>query len=364
MGDVKRPAPRSPATAGDTVAPADRTEIGAPTEGGASDVETGVAGAPKGEGGLTAAALAEHSKTMPPIGGEAAGHTEGRSEVARSVVAGSAVAPSAVAPSVAPTVRTFRTHATNTKGQEGGQASGLTSAALAAHSATMPPIGGHTAGTGAGTGVKSGAADKSVAGRSVAQSEMTFRTHMTTRSLLVGASVMRELMRSVSPISEPGVNIKRGRRKGAISAPAPSESQSPCPQRKKKKKKKDKKGRTTDDEGLRKTKKLKPKVPRMLPSTSQPAHWGAASPTPAGPSLTPGTRQDTSAAPSHWKGDASASRPSTAKVRGRDDASPCSADSGSPETREPTVRPKVKKDKKEKKEKRKRSASRGGKKRK
>jgi len=75
------------------------------------------------------------------------------------------------------------------------------------------------------------AAGRSMTGKSV-PSERTFRTHITSRELVVGVSMMRELMRSVSPISTPGVPVKR-RRRG---------SESGSPRRKKKdKKKKDKK---------------------------------------------------------------------------------------------------------------------------
>merc|ERR1719343_1246599 len=99
---------------------------------------------------------------------------------------------------------------------------------------------------------------KSAAGKSLGgATEMTFRTHMTTRSLLVGASVMRELMRSVSPISEPGVNIKRKRR-AADTSPV-----SGAGDRRKKKKKKDK--------------KEKEKARRETDSAS---HWQGKSPTP------------------------------------------------------------------------------------
>merc|ERR1711957_388091 len=56
-------------------------------------------------------------------------------------------------------------------------------------------------------------AGKSIAASGIAPSERTFRTHMTTRELLVGGSEMRELMRSVSPISEPGVNLRTKKQK-------------------------------------------------------------------------------------------------------------------------------------------------------
>merc|ERR1712190_449997 len=65
----------------------------------------------------------------------------------------------------------------------------------------------------AGRSIARSVAGKSIAGSGIAPSEKTFRTHMTTRELLVGASVMRELMRSVSPISTPGVNVKKKRKK-------------------------------------------------------------------------------------------------------------------------------------------------------
>lgn len=287
------------------------SDAGAPTERVAVD-EAGR--------GLTAAALAAHSKVMPPIGGHVVGQTDGRSAAgARSVVAVSAIAPSAVAPSIAPTVRTFRTHVT--EGEE-KRAGGLTAAALAAHSEAMPPIGGIAADAGAGDAKTGGAEFKSVAGKSfVAQSEVTFRTHMTTRSLLVGASVMRELMRSVSPISEPGVNIRRRKRPHSgmpdVSEPLSgrpilSETQSPERHRKKKKKKdKKEKGKASGEKASSTKKKAKaaaghpPKAgSRMVASAS---HWRNSSPTPfsntADASATPvGQRQEPSAAPSHWKG--------------------------------------------------------------
>merc|ERR1711957_364631 len=56
-------------------------------------------------------------------------------------------------------------------------------------------------------------AGKSIAASGIAPSERTFRTHLTTRELLVGGSEMRELMRSVSPISEPGVNLRTKKQK-------------------------------------------------------------------------------------------------------------------------------------------------------
>jgi len=132
-------------------------------------------------------------------------------------------------------------------------------------------------------------AGRSVAGRSIAASgiapsEKTFRTHMTTRELLVGASAMRELMRSVSPISEPGVAVKRRRaRSGSAGSSA-----SPARKKEKKKKKKDKKV-------VLKPKASKAKVvPRM-----------GISPSPYLTSPTPFRKeQSVSAAPSHWKGKA------------------------------------------------------------
>merc|ERR1712083_513285 len=84
---------------------------------------------------------------------------------------------------------------------------------------------------------------RSAAGQSAARTEMTFRTHMSTRSLVVGASVMRELMRSVSPISEPGVKVKRRRKASPTRDPSETvRSPSPRTRRKEKKlKKKEKK---------------------------------------------------------------------------------------------------------------------------
>eukprot|EP00929_Paragymnodinium_shiwhaense_P066286 TRINITY_DN33230_c0_g1_i1.p1 TRINITY_DN33230_c0_g1~~TRINITY_DN33230_c0_g1_i1.p1 ORF type:complete len:1023 (+),score=316.25 TRINITY_DN33230_c0_g1_i1:118-3186(+) len=260
---------RTEATGGGvtTQAPEARTEI-ARTEGGVSDTE--VATKPPtsvvGEGeGLTAEALAAHSKALPPIGGK-------QVDDGRSIVAGSAIAPSAVAPSVAPTVRTFRTHVT--KGDEPATGpGGLTAAALAAHSAAVPPIAGAQDGKSVMT-VAADAGAKSAAGKSLAaQSEVTFRTHMTTRSLLVGASMMRELMRSVSPISEPGVNVQRRRR----ASPSPGKKKKGKAELKAAKGQKKKKGE------------------RVLPSESVgPAHWRPSSPTPFSRAGDPSA--------SHWQG--------------------------------------------------------------
>jgi len=275
---------RTEPTLGGTRHGADRTEAGFMTDGGISDFEAPEKVEGAGVGGLTAAALAEHSKAMPPIGGDGVAPTDGKS-VARSLAGGSAIAPSAVAPSMAPTVRTIQTAAT--KGEELQAKGNLTAAALAAHSAVMPPIGGDA----------ETAATKSVAaeiGRSVVQSEVTFRTHMTGRQLLVGPSVMRELMRSVSPISEPGVNVKQRKRKHSPRAVRvdPYEevtsrvTLSPSKANKKNKKEKKEKGG--------KAAKL---VLQRLPS-----HWRNSSPTPDSQTthLTNLLDPSTSQQPSHW----------------------------------------------------------------
>jgi len=125
-------------------------------------------------------------------------------------------------------------------------------------------------------------AGRSVAGRSIAASgivpsERTFRTHMTTRELVVGSSVMRELMRSVSPISEPGVPVKRKR---PVRDPS---MMSASPEPKRKRKEKAGKGRKV---------KLAPRV--------SPSHYAPVSPTPfrnrGEPSATPDDRN-----PSHFQ---------------------------------------------------------------
>lgn len=251
-----------------------------------------------GAGGLTAEALAEHHRVLPPIGGQKADVVgDGRSVAGRSVIAASAVPPSVVAPSaiarsvVAPTVRTFRTHVTGEG--EGQDSATLTAAALAAHAAVQRPIGGDTAGL-------SVMEAKSVAGKSIAApSDHTFRTHMTGRELLVGASVMRELMRSVSPISTPGVQVKRKRRRSPRVVDASEQRQSGSRSPKRKKKKKDKK------EKAAKREKERARIPR--PATVSESHWRPMSPTPpfsrgADPSATPlHGGQETSAAPSHYK---------------------------------------------------------------
>lgn len=122
-------------------------------------------------------------------------------------------------------------------------------------------------------------AGRSVAGRSIAASgiapsEKTFRTHMTTREMLVGPSQMREIMRSVSPISEPGVPIKRRRRKRDRSG-----SESEGRRKRKKEKKKEKAAK---------------RAVSLHPRASSPSHYAAPSPTPFhGPSVTPfGRGQD------------------------------------------------------------------------
>jgi len=131
-------------------------------------------------------------------------------------------------------------------------------------------------------------AGRSVAGRSIAASgiapsEKTFRTHMTTREMLVGPSQMREIMRSVSPISEPGVAPKRRRRARDVS---PCSVESDEVQRKKRKKDK-------------KEKKANKRAVSLHPRKPSPSHYALQSPTPfAGPSVTPFERtQDPSAPP-------------------------------------------------------------------
>lgn len=131
-------------------------------------------------------------------------------------------------------------------------------------------------------------AGRSIAGKSiavtaasVAPSERTFRTHMTTREMLVGPSQMREIMRSVSPISEPGVKIKRRRKRLIDASPCSIDSEAERKRRKKLKKE-------------RKAKRLS-LHPRRSPAGS-PSHYAAPSPTP----FQPGTSVAPSAAPSHW----------------------------------------------------------------
>jgi len=132
-------------------------------------------------------------------------------------------------------------------------------------------------------------AGRSVAGRSIAASgiapsEKTFRTHMTTREMLVGPSQMREIMRSVSPISEPGVTAKRRRRRPRDVSPCSVESD----EVQRKKRKKDKK-----------EKKANKRAVSLHPRKPSPSHYALQSPTPfAGPSVTPFERtQDPSAPP-------------------------------------------------------------------
>merc|ERR1719282_234465 len=152
-------------------------------------------------------------------------------------------------------------------------------------------------------------AGKSIAGKSIAASgivpsERTFRTHMTSRELLVGASAMRELMRSVSPISTPGVNVKRKRKRSVSTRDSGSHSA----QRKKKKKEKKEKKRhkAGEDDAQKKLKALKkerPKVPRMPTS---PSHYVPPSPTPFRGRTEPLTAtyeysKEQSAQPSHWQ---------------------------------------------------------------
>jgi len=150
-------------------------------------------------------------------------------------------------------------------------------------------------------------AGRSIAASGIAPTERTFRTHLTTRELLMGGSEMRELMRSVSPISEPGVQVKP--RKGKRGRKSPTREQTPLisatreasgsrGEKKKKKKKKDKKA-TKDKAGKKK---------RPL-ATQSPSHYAPVSPTPQ----RPGGSVDASATPnedksgaqsgtSHWKG--------------------------------------------------------------
>merc|ERR1740121_2587563 len=140
--------------------------------------------------------------------------------------------------------------------------------------------------------------------RSVAASGVdtvaTFRTHKTTRELLVGASVMREIMRSVSPISEPGVQLGNKRR----AADDSDEDESPARAKKKKKKdKKEKKGKKDKahrELGAEALKDLgsgrRAGRAKIVPRPLSPSHFPMASPTPQPATSTQG-------APSHWKGD-------------------------------------------------------------
>ncbi|CAK0876263.1 unnamed protein product, partial [Prorocentrum cordatum] len=143
------------------------------------------------------------------------------------------------------------------------------------------------------------------AARSVAASGVdtvaTFRTHKTTRELLVGASVMREIMRSVSPISEPGVQLGNKRR----AADDSDEDESPARAKKRKKKdkkeKKGKKDRAHRELGAQALKDLgsgrRAGRAKIVPRPLSPSHFPMASPTPAGATSTQG-------APSRWQGEA------------------------------------------------------------
>lgn len=158
-------------------------------------------------------------------------------------------------------------------------------------------------------------AGRSIAGRSiaasgVAPSERTFRTHMTTRELLVGGSEMREIMRSVSPISTPGVEVKRrGKRKPSLTremTPLISASRTSISRERKKKKKKEKK-----EKKLRLGKLNKKQVARPATMTLSPSHYQPISPTPlrlvsgAATSTTPGDRpprsRDEVSDPARWQ---------------------------------------------------------------
>jgi len=155
-------------------------------------------------------------------------------------------------------------------------------------------------------GGRSATAHRSVA-RSVAASGvetvLTFRTHKTTREMLVGASVMREIMRSVSPISEPGVLLGKKRR-------AEESEEDASPERKKKKKKdkkekkdkKDKKRRELGATALKGLGGARAGRGKIVPRPLSPSHFPMASPTPQ-PARRAATTQEPSAAPSHWKGD-------------------------------------------------------------
>jgi len=122
-------------------------------------------------------------------------------------------------------------------------------------------------------------AGRSVAGRSIAasgiaQSEKTFRTHFTNREMLVGPSMMREIMRSVSPISEPGVALKRRRRKRDQSGSGSEEGD----RRKRKKEKK-------KDKAAKRAVSLHPRAP-------SPSHYAAPSETPFNGRTDPSAAQD------------------------------------------------------------------------
>lgn len=166
-------------------------------------------------------------------------------------------------------------------------------------------------------------AGRSVAGRSIAASgvaptEKTFRTHVTTREMLVGPSQMREIMRSVSPISEPGVMSKRRRRR-FLREVSPCSVESVQSQRKKKKKDK-KKGK-----GGRRAVSLHPRQ-------ASPSHYAGASPTPGRPegSATPFDRQQSefSMAPSHWQAEPTSPPPSETVVRKKKGKKPKGAREG------------------------------------
>jgi len=270
-----------PTTAHQKTVPGDRGESVAPTippgDRGESmppdtDYEPGVKPKDRKTGGLTTEALALHTAALAKAQAEAYAATfaQARSHYTRSV-AGRSVA-----------------------------GKSITGKSIAGKSIAGKSIAGRSV------------AGRSIAASGIVPSERTFRTHMTTRELVVGSSVMRELMRSVSPISEPGVPIKRKR-----AARDPS-AMSGSPERPRKRKER------KDKAGKRGKAKLAPRI--------SPSHYAHLSPTPfrgrGEPSATPDDRN-----PSHFQTHmepsasedavrARAARPKKA-ARGRD-ASPIS----------------------------------------
>jgi len=128
------------------------------------------------------------------------------------------------------------------------------------------------------------------------------RTAMTARELLVNNSEMRELMRSVSPISEPGLIMRKKGKRGKKSptreqTPLVSATRDPSASKgdRKKKKKKDKK----------KDGKVKGGKKKRALTTLSPSHYAPGSPTPQRPdaSATPIDAMSTAqSGPSHWQG--------------------------------------------------------------
>ena len=169
---------------------------------------------PAVDGSLTAAALAKHTEALARAQAEA----------------------------YAATFASARTNYAKSIGKLSGGARSVAGRSIAGRSVAGVSIAGRSI---AGRSiVGQSIAGRSVAGKSiavtaasVAPSERTFRTHMTTREMLVGPSQMREIMRSVSPISEPGVKIKRRRRRLIDASPCSIDSEAERKRERKKAKK-------------------------------------------------------------------------------------------------------------------------------